>query len=377
MKEPFSLGDLIHPFSLQGHDGSTFEPGDVVGKPLVLCFYLRDGEPRCVAELVGFRDLYPEFEKLGASVVAVGVEGRESHAAFAAEHRLPFPLLTDADAKVALAHGAARVERVAAGAADAEPGRLNVTLGRRTVRFGPDFRAVKVYDRPEPATHAAEVLEDLKRLVLREEPRRIVQHAPVLLVPNVLPPEVCRRLIEVWETEGNEDSGFMRQVEGKTVGMLDYGHKIRRDHFVKRGSEVDALLKRYVGGRLIPEIQRSFNYEVTRYEDFRVACYDAARGGYFRPHRDNTTDGTAHRRFALSLLLSDEYEGGYLRFPEFGPHLYRPDAGGAVVFSCSLLHEATDVTAGRRFVLLSFLYGDREAKLREAYNQRVGGNYRA
>jgi predicted 2-oxoglutarate/Fe(II)-dependent dioxygenase YbiX len=116
---------------------------------------------------------------------------------------------------------------------------------------------------------------------------------------------------------------------------------------------------------------------VTRREDFRIACYDASRGGYFRPHRDNTTDGTAHRRFAMSLLLNNDYDGGFFRFPEYGKHTFRPEAGGAVIFSCSLLHEATDVTAGRRFVLLSFLYGETEAKAREEYNRRVGGDYKA
>jgi predicted 2-oxoglutarate/Fe(II)-dependent dioxygenase YbiX len=30
-------------------------------------------------------------------------------------------------------------------------------------------------------------------------------------------------------------------------------------------------------------------------------------------------------------------------------------AGGAIVFSCSLLHEALPVVRGRRFALLSFL----------------------
>jgi hypothetical protein len=51
-----------------------------------------------------------------------------------------------------------------------------------------------------------------------------VQHAPVLLVPNVFPADLCRELIRQWESE-NEDSGFMMQVEGKTVAMVDYNHK--------------------------------------------------------------------------------------------------------------------------------------------------------
>jgi hypothetical protein len=55
---------------------------------------------------------------------------------------------------------------------------------------------------------------------------------------------------------------------------------------------------------------------------------DAHEGGHFRPHRHNTTKGTAHRRFAASLFLnSGEYEGGMLRFPEFATALYSAPAG--------------------------------------------------
>jgi predicted 2-oxoglutarate/Fe(II)-dependent dioxygenase YbiX len=104
-----------------------------------------------------------------------------------------------------------------------------------------------------------------------------------------------------------------------------------------------------------------------------VACYDSASSDFFRPHRDNTTKGTAHRRFAVSLNLNTgEYDGGLLRFPEFGQQTYTAPAGGAVVFSCSLLHEATPVTEGRRYVYLPFLYDEAAAKIREANCQFIG-----
>ena len=57
-------------------------------------------------------------------------------------------------------------------------------------------------------------------------------------------------------------------------------------------------------------------------------------------------------------LNADDYEGGDLRFPEYGPRTYRAPTGGAIVFSCSLLHEATPVTKGRRFAFLPFLYDE-------------------
>ena len=46
---------------------------------------------------------------------------------------------------------------------------------------------------------------------------------------------------------------------------------------------------------------------------------------------------------------ADEFEGRQLWFPEFSRRLYKAPTGGAVVFSCSLLHEATPVTRGRRY----------------------------
>ena len=40
-----------------------------------------------------------------------------------------------------------------------------------------------------------------------------------------------------------------------------------------------------------------------------------------------------------------------------------PPTGGAVVFSCSLLHEATPVTSGKRYAFLPFLYDEEGARI--------------
>jgi predicted 2-oxoglutarate/Fe(II)-dependent dioxygenase YbiX len=112
----------------------------------------------------------------------------------------------------------------------------------------------------------------------------------------------------------------------------------------------------------MPEIRKAFCFRATGFEGFKIGCYDASTGGFFKAHRDNLSPTTAHRSFALTLNLNEDYEGGQLRFPEYGPQLYRPDAGAALIFSCSHLHEVMNVTAGRRFVLLSFLLGERDAR---------------
>ncbi len=185
-------------------------------------------------------------------------------------------------------------------------------------------------------------------------------HAPVLLIPNVLTRDICNALINIWTAKGHRETGVERAQSGARRNIIDHQNKKRRDHQV-----VDAKLLRLltatVGRRIMPEIQRAFHYRATRFEGFKIACYDAANRGFFRAHRDNLSPSTAHRRFALTLNLNDNYQGGHLVFPEFGPHRYRPPAGDAIAFSSSFLHEVQPVTQGRRFTLLSFLYRDDES----------------
>jgi predicted 2-oxoglutarate/Fe(II)-dependent dioxygenase YbiX/peroxiredoxin len=204
--------------------------------------------------------------------------------------------------------------------------------------------------------------------------------APVAMIPNVFEPDLCRKLIALYEENGGEESGFMRDVDGMTRLLLDPAHKVRRD-FLIEDQQLAQELNRRILRRLVPQLRRSFQFSATRVERLLVACYEAESGGHFAAHRDNTTKGTAHRRFAVTINLNEaEYEGGDLVFPEYGQRAYRAPTGGAVVFSCSLLHRAMPVTRGRRFAFLPFLYDEAGAKLREENARFLEGelaNYRA
>jgi predicted 2-oxoglutarate/Fe(II)-dependent dioxygenase YbiX len=165
----------------------------------------------------------------------------------------------------------------------------------------------------------------------------------------------------------------MRDVDGKTTEIKDYSHKRLADCDVVDEGLVRATQDRLLR-RVVPAIRRAFQFHATRIERHIVACYDAAEGGHFRAHRDNTTLGTAHRRFAVTINLNaGEFEGGELWFPEFSRRRYKAATGGAVVFSCSVLHEATPVTRGRRFAFLPFLYDDAAAQVRQRNGRHLAG----
>jgi predicted 2-oxoglutarate/Fe(II)-dependent dioxygenase YbiX len=209
-----------------------------------------------------------------------------------------------------------------------------------------------------------QLLDELRHLPEADRHGGSEVPAPILVAPRVLEPDFCTDLVSRYRAAGGKETGFMRQVDGMTVARHDPAHKRRKDHEIE-DVDVQAALRGRLVRRLAPEIRKAFQFEPTRIERYIVACYDAADGGHFQPHRDNTTLGTAHRRFAVSINLNDEFDGGDLRFPEFGSRTYRPPLGGAVVFSCSLLHEATRVMRGVRYATLPFLYDDAAARIRD------------
>jgi predicted 2-oxoglutarate/Fe(II)-dependent dioxygenase YbiX len=183
------------------------------------------------------------------------------------------------------------------------------------------------------------------------------RHAPVLLVPDALDASLRARLIERWEVSGNVETGVETTVGAERTEEADQLRKRRRDHTVT-DPELLRTLSSHIGRRIMPEIRKAFAYRAKRFEGFKIGCYRATDRGFFTAHRDNLSPSTAHRKFALTLNLNEDYDGGELRFPEYGPDRYRPSAGEALIFSGAHLHEVLPVTRGRRFVLLSFLFGD-------------------
>ncbi|MFO0696776.1 MAG: peroxiredoxin [Polyangiales bacterium] len=78
------------------------------GRPLVVYFYPKDGTPGCTREACAFRDAWQRYTDANVALVGVSTQDVASHAEFAREHELPFPLLADTEGRMADAFGVAR-----------------------------------------------------------------------------------------------------------------------------------------------------------------------------------------------------------------------------------------------------------------------------
>jgi peroxiredoxin len=237
----------------------------------------------------------------------------------------------------------------------------------RTIVLDPMLRAVANIAWDDPAGHAALLGPLLESLPPVAEQAGAPLPAPVLVIPRVFDFPLCDLLVDLYETQGGTDTGFLMDQGGLTSTVID--HRFKRRHDLPIGNpEVRAVMRDRIARRVVPAIERHFQFRATRMDRCLVCCYDGADGGYFFRHRDNILPGSRHRRFAVSVALNGGYEGGNVVFPEFGPQAYRAPAGGAVVFSTATLHEVTPVTAGRRFVFVPFLYGEADLATRLADN---------
>lgn len=332
----------------------------------MLSLSIGDRAPAVVGAGAGGR-FYAEDVQIGrpAMLITLGAIGAEAAGALA-------PAL--AAARKALAHEIdvvaltpALATYAAALSADDEALAVHLTEGEALAGFSVDGApAVVVVDRAWRIVEIAPYLGDAELLALyarlrprlRPEPPRVVYApAPVLVIPNVIPPETCRALIAAFETSPHKPGLMASMAGGAATARYDEGKKRRRDIELQASEALHGEVLRVLAQRCAPEIKRAFQFDVAFADRILIARYDDD-GGYFKRHRDNLASQVAFRDFAVSMNLNTgDYEGGELIFPEFSDDLHNPPAGSAAVFSASLLHEAAPVRRGRRYVALSFLSG--------------------
>ena len=144
-------GDKAPLIQGKDQDGKTFKLGDVVGKKIVLLyFYPKDDTPGCTKEACGLRDRMGDLKKDNVQVVGVSFDTEDSHKKFIAKHNLNFPLLADADGKIADAYGVRMPTRSMA--------------KRVSFLIGLDGKIAHVTDNPKYDVHLAEMKDAVEKL---------------------------------------------------------------------------------------------------------------------------------------------------------------------------------------------------------------------
>ncbi len=92
---PLAAGSRAPHFTLHDRPHSTLGLADLLGRAAVVVFYVADWHPVASDQLSQLTEVEPEFERLGSSVIGIAVDSPWSHAAFAAEKGITFPLLSD------------------------------------------------------------------------------------------------------------------------------------------------------------------------------------------------------------------------------------------------------------------------------------------
>lgn len=101
-----AVGDLAPDFTLPTDEGKPLTLSSLRGRKVVLFFYPKDDTPGCTKEACAFRERHEDFRELHAEVIGISSDSVESHRSFAAEHELPFTLLSDEGGKVRKLYGA-------------------------------------------------------------------------------------------------------------------------------------------------------------------------------------------------------------------------------------------------------------------------------
>jgi peroxiredoxin len=110
MSEILSPGTQAPEFSLPVTPDQKLSLSELRGKPVILAFYPADWSPVCGDQMALYNEILPEFQKYGAELLGISVDGVWCHEAFAKDRKLHFPLLADFEPKgdVAARYGAYR-----------------------------------------------------------------------------------------------------------------------------------------------------------------------------------------------------------------------------------------------------------------------------
>jgi peroxiredoxin len=207
---PLTVGEAAPWFAAPVVDGSKRYAFDsAAGRPVLMLLFGSAAVPACAAALERLQARRRLFDDQNAAFFGVSTSPKDAEEGRVRQQLPGIRFFLDHDLAVSRAFGAVPDEE----GVRYRPHWLLLDRALRVVRsfpLGEDEAALDAFADLVAATPAPD-------------------WAPVVMVPNVLEPELCRTLVDLYEAHGGEDSGFMRDVGGMTRELLDPAMKVRRD----------------------------------------------------------------------------------------------------------------------------------------------------
>ena len=99
------IGAKAPDFTLPTDGDGSVTLSKLKGKKIVLYFYPKDDTSGCTAEACAFRDMFPRFKKMDATVIGISRDSVAAHDKFKKKYELPFTLAADTEGKVTEKYG--------------------------------------------------------------------------------------------------------------------------------------------------------------------------------------------------------------------------------------------------------------------------------
>lgn len=202
LQGPLAIGDIAPSCALPALDGPIVDlRGDAIaGSPIAMVFCPKF-TPVVTEALAGYRSRLQALRAAGARLFAITLEQSK----LAARQNIPFPVLRDGRGKVFRAFNAGMRDHPT------------------TVVLRPNHHVAAILN-SRPAAQADDALVVIERLAAERRSVLMGLHPPVLIVPEVLTPDECHRLIDVFNQRGTV---FMPPGPGIDYNGKDYKMRFR------------------------------------------------------------------------------------------------------------------------------------------------------
>ena len=149
-----SIGDTAPDFTMPSDGGGTVSLADFKGRYLVLYFYPKDDTPGCTKEAIGFSELKPDFDKLGADILGISKDTAAKHDKFIAKHDLKVALGSDEEGEM--------IERYGVWVEKNMYGKKYMGIERATYLIGPGQKILEIWRKVRVKGHVEAVLDAVK-----------------------------------------------------------------------------------------------------------------------------------------------------------------------------------------------------------------------